>query len=99
MLARLIATINTIIPPMKFKSPTNPNNGKPHHTYLIGNEGSRVIYLVIRKFYLKKEFQGKAFDYDDLAAKLDTLAEQAHADEYGVTRDTKDEFIYRFWWD
>ena len=98
ILAKLIREINQIIPPMKFQK-GNPNNGRSHHMFIVGNEGSRVIYLHISKFYLRKEFQGTPFDYKSLEKQLKLLAKQAKADEFYTVRNDDITFEYRFWWD
>jgi hypothetical protein len=98
-LEKLVEQVNRLIPPMRFPNPENPNNGLPHHRFKIGNEGSRVIYLIIRKFYLKPEFQGRRIDYAELARQLENLGREAHASECHVVVDDEYEFTYRFWWD
>jgi hypothetical protein len=100
-LATLIQRIDHAIPPIQF-NPGNPNNGKPHHKYRIGNEGSRVIYLDIHKGYLKGRWAPA--DYDHLAQYLKALAVAAHADEYDIDQDidfTPPDglWTFRFWWD
>lgn len=97
-LAELVQAINALVPPMKFAG-ANPNNGRPHHTFSVGNEGSRVVYLDVRKFYLKEGYQGKPFDYDGLAAALKELGTRANAVEFWTTKNDEHSFVYRFWWD
>jgi len=97
-LLNLVEAVDREVPPMRF-GPDNPNTGKVHHVYLVGNEGSRVLYLALRKFYLEECFQGKPYDYQLLTLKLGALAAGAYADECSVTQDDKDTFRYRFWWD
>jgi hypothetical protein len=98
MLVNLISGVNQLVPKMRFEG-DNPNNGKSHHTFIIGNEGSRVIYLKVRKFYLLKRFQGVRFDYKGFEASLKALGEQAHADEMSTIVDDKHVFMFRWWWD
>ena len=97
-LRQLVEPINARIPPMQFQ-PGNPNNGHPHHVYLVGNEGSRVLYLHIHKFYLEARCQGVAFDYQALALELKALGQRVLADEFWVTLDDELGFKFRFWWD
>jgi hypothetical protein len=92
-LASLVQTITENVPPMNFGA-GNPNNGNPHHTFRIGREYSRVIYLNIIKTYLPSDF-----DYKSLHTRLDALARQALADECDVEQDDMRRFSYRFWWD
>jgi len=80
--------------PTKYYNPGNPNNGKPHHVYNIGREGSPVIYLEIRKIYMPNNF-----DYDTYTMDLKRLAYEAEADEAGIITNNDHEFIARFWWD
>lgn len=93
---RIVDVIGEIVPPMQFDE-GNPNNGKPHHQFLIGNEGSRVVYLQINKYYMPKDF-----NYKLLIADLGSTAKRFHADEFFVTKDEEGKhgtFEYRFWWD
>ena len=99
ILVNLVKKINELIPPMKFPDPDNPNNGKLHHKFIIGNEGTRVIYLKISKFYLDEQFQGKKFDYKELEDRLAMLAKDAKASEYSTEVNNGAEFRYRIWWD
>jgi hypothetical protein len=97
-LENLIASINEIIPPMNFPdtpiSTNNPNNGKPHHQFKIGNEGSRVIYLVILKFYMPKEY-----NYEKLGKQLTVISKKCKADEAWSVQDDERNYVFRFWWD
>lgn len=97
-LENLVMGINKIIPPMNFPNTeyctNNPNNGKSHHQFKIGNEGSRVIYLVIRKFYMSKEY-----DYEKLGEQLSAIGKKSKADEAWSTRNDDSEYVFRFWWD
>jgi len=97
-LLNLVEAVDREVPPMRF-GPDNPNTGKVHHVYLVGNEGSRVLYLALRKFYLEECFQGKPYDYPHLAKMLELLGLQAHADEAFTTQDDRETFRFRFWWD
>jgi hypothetical protein len=93
----LVEKINKLIPPMNFPSCNglaNPNNGRTHHNFEVGNEGSRVIYLRIVKAYLPKNF-----NYDLLASNLCAAAQCAHADETHLIENNSHAFEYRFWWD
>jgi hypothetical protein len=90
---RLVREINALIPPMNFQ-PGNVNNGRTHHHFKVGREGSRVLYLEIYKGYLPKDF-----DYAKLTAKLDLLAKAALADEHWATENSETAFTYRMWWD
>lgn len=93
-LVRLVEKINEMIPPMDFGS-TNPNTGRPHHRFIIGNECSRVIYVEVYKGYLS----WKPTRYLLLAEQLHAASQSAHADEAGLTQDDMNTFRFRFWWD
>ena len=97
-LVELLEAVDGEIPPMRF-GPDNPNTGKPHHTYMVGNEGSRVVYLAVNKFYLEERFQGKPFEYPHLGTELELLGLRAHANEAWVDQDDDKTFKFRFWWD
>ena len=97
-LLNLVEAVDREIPPMRF-DPDNPNTGKPAHAYLVGNEGCRVLYLAIPKFYLEERFQGKPFDYVALARTLEGRGSLANADDFCVTQDDGHTFRFRFWWD
>lgn len=95
-LPRLVERINKRVPPMDFGG-TNANNGHSHHTFEVGNEGSLVIYLVVRGFYLPKTDSLKK-----LAAEVEGFARDAHADEISSDRASvveRDAIRVRMWWD
>ncbi|HEY9824862.1 MAG TPA: hypothetical protein V6D19_05400 [Stenomitos sp.] len=93
-----VCQINKTIPVIDFGNTDygtpNPNNGRVHHHFLIGVEGSTVLYLQIRKAYMPKNF-----NYEKLEAELKNIAQFMKADEYWITNNDQREFIYRFWWD
>ena len=90
--AELLEKINDLIPAMQF-APNNPNNGRPHHTYRVGRESSRVLYLDIVKAYMP------ASDYAAIAHTLTAWGHKAKADEAWVEEDSESMFTFRFWWD
>lgn len=93
----LIRAVNTLVPPMNY-GPNNPNTGHPHHKWVVGREGSMVLYLRIIETYLPKDF-----DHEGFEKRLKKLAEEALADEYSYQRrDPAKEhwdLKVRFWWD
>lgn len=91
-LSSLIERINGLVPPMRFPG-DNPNNGHTHHWYLIGREGSRVIYLKIAKAYFPKPFP-----FENLYEGLKMFAESAECDEYDL-HDQEESVEVRMWWD
>jgi hypothetical protein len=97
----LVQEINHLIPPMQY-GPDNPNTGQPHHTFRIGRDYSRVIYLRIVKRYLSTEppFQYReTLDWDTLDSKLVHLAVVHSADEAWNIKNDEHEYQFRFWWD
>jgi hypothetical protein len=106
-LARLVKRLDRAIPPMWFDSPAdfpNPNNGKPHHVYHVGREGSRVLYLEIRLGYLESFRPPVGSEWRTLPtlATFERLfgdfGQEARADEFSVERDAHS-WTFRFWWD
>lgn len=94
-LEKLVKKIDGIVPCMKFGG-ENPNNGHAFHTYDLGREGSRVMYVQIIKTY-RKDLKGE--QWDALAALLVGAAKQAQADEASIVADDETEIKFRFWWD
>ena len=92
-LAALVRRINDTIPSMDF-GPNNCNTGRPHHTYDVGNENSRVIYVNILKFYMPADY-----DYAWLATFLKQLGSEALADESDIVQSDATKFRFRFFWD
>ena len=94
---RFIRAVNKLVPPMRF-GPDNPNTGKPHHKWVVGREGSMVLYLKVIPTYLPTEF-----DYDELEGQLKALGEVAEADEFHYYRPDLSvrqwDLSVRFWWD
>ena len=92
-LAVLLDAIDQAIPVMDF-GPDNLNTGKPAHTYEVGREYSRVVYLDWPRSYAPD-----GFDWPALESRLREIAEDAGADEHGPEEDGPFGFRYRFWWD
>ena len=99
-LVTLIEDIDNLIPPMNYgkcNGKDNPNNGKTHHTFTVGRENSRVLYLNVIKAYMPANT-----NYDNhggLADKLIALGRKAQADEAHITENDSGAFTFRFWWD
>jgi hypothetical protein len=93
-LVNLIESINKIIPRF-WNGEDNPNNGSYIHTFYIGNEDTRVIYLSLFKDWDVL----KNFDFNEIEKKLEELGRKAKADEYEAVVNSKYYFKYRFWWD
>ena len=92
-LTRLLGAVEGMIPLMDY-GPGNPNTGEPSHTYEVGRECSRVVYLDWPRAYAPNDF-----DWPALEARLREIGEEAGADEYGPEEDGAFGFRYRFWWD
>lgn len=86
--------VDRIVPRMHINE-GNPNNGRRAHTWEIGNEGSRVVYLVIDRTFLP-ERPDKA--PDSLEFTLRRIGREAGADEVDVTTDAIGRRVIRFWW-
>ena len=72
----------------------NPNNGRWHHTYEVGNEGSRVLCLEV----YKQSLATPGLDYAKLAATCASAGQRALADESHNFSDSN-YFRWRWWWD
>jgi hypothetical protein len=96
-LTALVQRINDLIPPMDFgllNGEPNPNNGRPHHTFRMGREYSRVLYVCIVKSYLPRDY-----DWAELVSTLDFYARHAAADEHGLSQTSPTSITFRVWWD
>ncbi len=91
-LGDLLAEISTIIPRCQYEG-DNPNNGKIHHHYYIGREGSRVVYVEVIRAYLQSDDEAT-----QLAADIARLAEQYKADEIN-DEGKHGSLLIRIWWD
>lgn len=92
-LKNFIEQINGLIPLMNFGG-DNPNNNNPHHTFDIGREYTRVIYINVVKAYMPKDFS-----YDKLRSQIEKVAIKHYADEKDVIENTPSFFQMRIWWD
>ena len=92
----LLRNIDSAIPRQHHDRANNPNNGRTHHVYEIGNEYSRVLYLNIHKTYIR---DWSETTYLKLADDLDHWGLEAGADERNIEINDGSRFTYRFWWD
>lgn len=92
-LAEMVKEVNGIVPPIS-SNPGNPNNGRLHHSYDIGNEGSRAIYLRISKHLMPE-----GYGYGDLSARLYDIGIEHGANESFTQKENDNVFVYRWWWD
>lgn len=92
--------------PGMFFGPDHPNNGAPFVNIIVGNEGSRVIYITVLAAYLKMPWMERERLVSEYFKAVQTLAVQAHADE--IDRQDKHldnpdqsmwEYTLRLWWD
>ena len=103
-LLRLIRQTSNVIPRMLFDrwygSPANPNNGRRIHSYHVGKEYSRVIYLEVITTYLTNYGH-----YNYTAEQIETLRDQLVAVGQAVGCDEVDATIstgglsIRYWFD
>lgn len=91
---RLVQAVNERIPCRNYGK-DNPNNGLPLHSFLVGNEGSRVIYVRVHLLPLAYLHA----DVSMLKTDLVTLGLQAKADESAVVEENGVWFTVRYWWD
>lgn len=98
-LSGMVEKINLLIPRMEFGK-GNPNNNKSFHTFRVGNENSRVIYLDFSKAYLTKYRENKWNENDILSLifEIQLLARKAGADEISIDNNEYSVTI-RMWWD
>jgi hypothetical protein len=94
-LERFVIKVNKMVPPIWFDA-GNPNNGRPFHTFTVGQEHSRVIYVQVIKAYIKN-WNDK--DYERLGQMMKLAATSSEADEAYVTENDNGCFTFRAWWD
>lgn len=90
-LRAMLKKIDRVMPRMQFGD-GNPNNGKTFHTYRIGKEYSRVVYVDAGK-----NFNPEA-NWEQVARVVKQIGKAANADEIGITNDDLMLSI-RLWWD
>ena len=73
----------------------NPNNGRWHHSYEVGNEGSRVLYLEV----FRQSSATPGLDYQALTLTCRKAGRRALADENNIDQDDGSYFRWRWWWD
>jgi hypothetical protein len=88
----LVKAINALVPPMRYGE-DNPNTGKPHHTFNVGREYTRVIYVELVAAYFKNDEERRA-----VAHGIARLATEAGADERDV-KEKPGSTTVRLWWD
>jgi len=94
--SNLVKRVNALIPPMDFGG-TNPNNGQPFHTFDIGKEYSRVVYVSVVKTYFK--LMKKEVDLPAIFKRLEEIGSNFGADENEIFENDENIFVWRFWWD
>lgn len=92
-MGRMMQKINRIIPKMNFGG-DNPNNDAHTHTVKIGNECSRVIYIILKKHYLK------SINIEKLCSDIEAIGQDHGADEVSFVNNESDFCAQvRLWWD
>lgn len=89
----IIAAIGKVMPTYQYGE-NNPNNGTPMHEFMIGREGSRVLYVHFVKSQVPADF-----DYRKLADQLEKIGKKFKADEIGWQNKKDFRYEFRFWWD
>jgi len=89
----LLAQIDKIVPPSKYEDESNPNHGRTHHHYFIGQEGSRVVYVQVIRAYL--ESYQVASDLNDQIIKLAKTFDPDEVED----RSSDGSIFLRLWWD
>ena len=92
-LLNFLNEINEIMPRPVYQE-GNPNNNKPVHTFYIGQEYSRVVYIQLITTYIPF---GQC-NYGELENKIREIAKKYKADECDLTNETL-AFKMRIWWD
>jgi len=95
----LIERINEIIPPMKYPD-DNPNNGKPHHEFQIGQvPGGRILGVK----FCRLDLENHGYTWGDCLALGDRLMELGEEFRAGdvTKREWPEGFALRigYWWD
>jgi len=96
---QLLRLIDNVIPRMNFgtlNGQPNPNDGRTCHTYRIGREYSRVIYVTVPHLYFREG--NRLGIIRQIKASIQSLAEHYQADEFDI-EDGKYSTTFRFWWD
>lgn len=94
----IVDAIKNAIGPMKYpdcNGKPNPNNGRfDHIKILVGNEGSRVIYVKGYRTILSPPIE-------QILSNLKAIGEKFNADENNSEIDScyGDHFEWRYWWD
>lgn len=88
---KLLNTVNDLIPRIDFGK-DHPKTGQPHHSYRVGRESCRVIYLDLFMGYFEE-----GFNMQSLCESIENLAINAGA-RYGLESDNQS-FVIRFSWE
>lgn len=89
----LVRAANGLVPGMH--APGTPNDGRVHHSWRVGREKSRVLYLDVVGAYLNLAVGG----LDALTGTLERVGQDAGCDEVKTTMDGLGGFTVRYWWD
>ena len=100
----LIGEVDRLMPRMEM-GPNNPNTGRKAHRYVVGREGSRVLYVRYVRAYASLEASaglslrvmklnhGVTVQYAGVNRTVPVGASEVH------DRSDDGEVIVRFWWD
>lgn len=95
---RLVEAVNSVIPVKEYgpvNGYPNPNDGAYSHIFAVGNEGSRVIYVVVRK-YPKNVANA---NWKVIKGELEAIGKLVECDEFDMVENSEHVFEFRFWWD
>ncbi len=102
-LVALVKELDRIIPKAQYSQPDNVNNGSPTHHFVIGNEGSRVIYVVVEHHALTRLSKDET---RLLAGAIQEAGQRAEADENHINSigrpgdfSPEGNTVVRLWWD
>jgi hypothetical protein len=100
VLRQLVEAVNARVPRMQYND-SNPNNGKPTHSFYVGREGSRVMYVSVRLYHLVSRAANPytSDDIETLKKDLVALGYQHRADESWVEEEDRVSLTVRYWWD
>jgi hypothetical protein len=74
----------------------NPNTGSVSHTFKVGNEFSRIVYVVYKKPYCKLDETAWLQFAVDILARAKNIGKP---DEAIMESNTNELLTLRFWWD
>ena len=96
-LRAMLKELDAAMPKMDFgmlNGRPNLNNGRAAHSYKIGKEYSRVVYIECAKLSYRQPL-----NWLTIGAELCAIGTRYGADEADVTENDQHSFAIRLWWD